>query len=198
MLYLSTLKGITREGSLETLAEVGHPGPGGDASEVCNRYQDVIASTPVGDELRARYGQVLFIVDNQVRNQLEFPPPSVTATEVPAENTDTGGSLASSPGEGGEGLSKEQVIEILQGKSIEELIVIATDGGLIIPEGLSKDEVVDLVIHHAELPESARPLQTEEKPKEKSEPDLLSGAGESSPGEPSPGSMSPKGKGKGK
>lgn len=102
MLYLSTLKGLTREGSLETIAEVGHPGPGGDASEVCNRYQDVIAATPEGDELRARYGQVLFVVDNQVRSQLEFPPPPSAAIEAPADTADAGeGPVLPLPGEGG-------------------------------------------------------------------------------------------------
>lgn len=100
MLYLTTLKGITRDGSLETIAEVAHPGAGGDASEVCNRYQDVISSTPEGDALRARYAQVLFILDNQVRSQLEFPPPS-PSLEVTAESTGSGeGDLS---GEGGAG-----------------------------------------------------------------------------------------------
>lgn len=97
MLFLTTLKGITRDGSLETIAEMAHPGAGGDASAVCNRFQDVISSTPEGDALRARYAQVLFILDNQVRSQLEFPPPS--APEVAAASTGSGeGDLS---GEGG-------------------------------------------------------------------------------------------------
>lgn len=107
MLFLTTLKGITRDGSLETIAEVAHPGAGGDASKVCNRYQDVISSTPEGDALRARYAQVLFILDNQVRSQLEFPPPSL---EVTAESTGSGeGDLSGEGGVGDQGSGEGKV-----------------------------------------------------------------------------------------
>ncbi len=123
MLYLSTLKGLTRDGSLETLAEVGHPGPGGDASEVCNRYQDVIAATPEGDALRARYGQILFVVDNQVRSQLEFPPPPSAATEDPAEPTNAGGGPAASSGEGGEEADDGQSEATEEGQSESETLL---------------------------------------------------------------------------
>lgn len=181
MLYLSTLKGLTREGSLETLAEVGHPGPGGDASEVCNRYQDVIAATPEGDDLRARYGQVLFIIDNQVRSQLEFPPPSSAAIEVPADTTDAGGGLASSSGEGG---------SQAEGQGDPASRGAAPQGGENGPA--------------TKIPENDEGSSAEGgntngggTPDDAGGGDLLAGS-DASPDAATPGAMSPKGKGKGK
>jgi len=198
MLFLTTLKGITRDGSLETIAEVAHPGAGGDASEVCNRYQDVISSTPEGDALRARYAQVLFILDNQVRSQLEFPPPSL---EVTAESTGSGEGNLSGEGGAGESILKHPVSK----EDFAILLADAAKAGIIFPEGSTKEEMIQILLERydaSELTNHGDPVSTGEgdlsgggQSAGEGEPDLLSGAGS---GEAKPGSLSPKGKGKGK
>lgn len=142
MLFLTTLKGITRDGSLETIAEVAHPGAGGDASAVCNRYQDVISSTPEGDALRARYAQVLFILDNQVRSQLEFPPPSL---EVTAESTGSGeGDLS---GEGGAGCPQIQQLEEYLAKLNDEQLR-ESFARVEFAENATREEMVAAIINY--------------------------------------------------
>lgn len=195
MLYLTTLKGITRDGSLETIAEVAHPGAGGDASEVCNRYQDVISSTPEGDALRARYAQVLFILDNQVRSQLEFPPPS-PSLEVTAESTGSGEGDLSGEGGAGDTMTKEEARQRLEGMTPEEIIAATSASGIVFKEGATKEEMITLLLDGPEeLPHPDKGASAEGgdsnggAPPAGAEGDLLGGAG--SGAAPTPGSMSP-------
>ena len=82
-MYLSALTALDRKtGKLVILASVGHSASGRDCSKVAAAYQALIAGTPDGAAKRAKYSHVLFMVDNQLRNQHQFPDPLVEAEKA--------------------------------------------------------------------------------------------------------------------
>lgn len=84
-MYLSALTALDRKtGKLVILASVGHPAAGRDCAKVATAYQELVGGTPAGAKARAKYSYALFMVDNQVRNQHQFPDPVALAEKQTA------------------------------------------------------------------------------------------------------------------
>lgn len=84
-MYLSALAALDRKNcKLVILASVAHPAAGRDSAKVAAAYNDLIAGTPAGAAKRAKYSHVVFMIDNQVRNQHQFPDPVALAEKQTA------------------------------------------------------------------------------------------------------------------
>lgn len=75
-LNLTYLAARSREtGRVEFLAEVAHLCGGGECAVVAHMHELLRGPTPDGIAMREKYSHALFVVDNIVRAQYEFPCP---------------------------------------------------------------------------------------------------------------------------
>lgn len=78
-LNLTYLAVRSREtGRVEFLAEVAHLCGGGECAVVAHMHDLLRGPTPDGIAMRQKYSHALFVVDNIVRAQYEFPCPVAT------------------------------------------------------------------------------------------------------------------------
>jgi hypothetical protein len=75
-MYFSVLAVIKRKGGKPAiLAYAANAAAGGDVCKVAEAYRNLVAGTPKAAAARAEYSHCILILDNQVRNQHEFPCP---------------------------------------------------------------------------------------------------------------------------